>query len=76
MTPYSLAFTIFRVVAVLCVLQGLYYASLVEFYNTLSGSPYSIWESLIMVLRGIVLYPLANWLAKAAIWKIMPPISN
>jgi hypothetical protein len=71
MTPYSLAFTTFRLVAVMFLLLGAYRLC---GYFVATGMPEPdryvdfIVPSLRLFLRGGLLYGLAHWLAKATIW--------
>jgi hypothetical protein len=73
MTPYSLAFTVFRLAAVWMLLFSVY-----RFCGNCFAMPddpgkyYAISRFLILFLQtfvpGVLLYFLAPWLAKAAIW--------
>ncbi len=77
MTPYSFAFTVFRVVAVFMLAIGIWgplgflLAKLNfpggDFYSNLS---FASIDFISRVLPGAALYILSHWLAKAAVWKI------
>ena len=77
MTPYSFAFTIIRLLAVLMLSIGawspigLYLAKKLasggDFPSDLS---FELMQSLTTFLPGLALYLLAHWLAKAVVWKI------
>jgi hypothetical protein len=77
MTPYSLAFTIIRVIAVLLLSIGVL-KPLGFFYEQLfmrqgdypGGFSFAVNEIALTVLPGLLLYFVAHWLAKLAVWKI------
>jgi hypothetical protein len=77
MTPYSLAFTIIRVIAVLMLAVGILkpLGFLLEKMTYPGGDfssnlSFAFNDFLLTVLPGGALYILAHWLAKATIWKI------
>jgi hypothetical protein len=80
MTPYSFAFTIIRVIAVLLLADGAVrpLGFLYELWFTGQGRigeypgdfSFTANEMALTVFPGLLLYFLAPWLAKLAVWKI------
>jgi len=72
MKPYSLAVTLFRIVAVLCILRSVYDACFFAFYLVMASKEANwFFGSFIgMSISGSVLHALAPLVAKAAVWKL------
>ena len=75
-TPYSLAFTFFRIVAFLYLLRGIY--DFFSYFRPNSGPAEEVGPMYLFgifvqsFLPGALLYNFAHWFAKLTIWKLKP----
>jgi hypothetical protein len=72
MTPYSLAFTIFRTLAVWMICFGIYNTLDYIYHQTDYRGVLSVvdLQEMYLVIPGALLYGISHWLAKAVVWKI------
>jgi hypothetical protein len=75
-TPHALAFTVYRIIAVILILQGIWSPLEWYFNDGLYGIPDDrnpldhLKNGVPMVLSGALLYLLSYWLAKVTVWKL------